>query len=217
MQLTVCKVQLNELLQKLSSLEVELEDRSHYCEELEATCLELQVQLESVSSKELQLDNEEQDENSFQTGWEIPADLPKIVVCQETILNDGEQLKSPTSAKESPVLDKVLSKSSDKTSTLHASLRDRILAEDGVVIDDPNSPQTKEIISTTEMKVSSILHSSSGPSFYEVKTNVTGAQLVIVPNKKRSGGISLLRKLLFRRKKGGNKKKSSLLRGRSPR
>ena len=45
-QLTVTKAKLNEVFQKLSSLEVELEDRSNCCEELEATCLELQLQLE---------------------------------------------------------------------------------------------------------------------------------------------------------------------------
>lgn len=45
-QLTVAKVRLNDVSQKVSSLEVELEDKRHCCEELEATCLELQLQLE---------------------------------------------------------------------------------------------------------------------------------------------------------------------------
>lgn len=45
-QLRVAKVELNEAHQKLSSLEVELEDKSHCCEKLEATCLELQLHLE---------------------------------------------------------------------------------------------------------------------------------------------------------------------------
>ena len=45
--LTVAKGKLNEILHKVSSLEVELEDKSHCCEELEATCLELQLQLET--------------------------------------------------------------------------------------------------------------------------------------------------------------------------
>lgn len=45
-QLTVTKVKLNEVSQKLSSLEVQLEDKNHCCEELEGTCLELQLQLE---------------------------------------------------------------------------------------------------------------------------------------------------------------------------
>lgn len=44
-QLSEAKVQMKEALQKVSFLEMELEDRSHYQEELEATCLELQLQL----------------------------------------------------------------------------------------------------------------------------------------------------------------------------
>lgn len=45
-QLTVTKAKLNEVLQKVSSLEVELEDKNQCREELETTCLELQLQLE---------------------------------------------------------------------------------------------------------------------------------------------------------------------------
>lgn len=45
-QLTVAKVKLSEVFQKLSSLEVELEYKNNCCEELEATCFELQLQLE---------------------------------------------------------------------------------------------------------------------------------------------------------------------------
>lgn len=45
-QLTVCRAELDEALQKLSSLEVELESRNNCCEDLESTCLELQLQLE---------------------------------------------------------------------------------------------------------------------------------------------------------------------------
>lgn len=45
-QLTVAKAKLNEVFQKFSSLEVELEDKNNSCEDLEATCLELQLQLE---------------------------------------------------------------------------------------------------------------------------------------------------------------------------
>lgn len=45
-QLTVSRAKLNEVFQKFSSLEVELEDKRNCLEELEATCLELQLQLE---------------------------------------------------------------------------------------------------------------------------------------------------------------------------
>ena len=45
-QLKEAKVELNKAHQKLSSLEMELENKKSCCEELEATCLELQIQLE---------------------------------------------------------------------------------------------------------------------------------------------------------------------------
>lgn len=45
-QLAVAKSKLNEVFQKFSSLEVELEEKNNCCEELESTCLELQLQLE---------------------------------------------------------------------------------------------------------------------------------------------------------------------------
>ncbi|KAH9621022.1 hypothetical protein KSS87_005305 [Heliosperma pusillum] len=51
-QLTVSKAKLHEILHKLSSLEVELDHRNNCCDELESTCLELQLQLETVSRKE---------------------------------------------------------------------------------------------------------------------------------------------------------------------
>ncbi|RRT77694.1 hypothetical protein B296_00028271 [Ensete ventricosum] len=52
-QLTVAKAELYEVRQKFSSLEVELEQKSNCCEELEATCLELQIQLERCHLRSL--------------------------------------------------------------------------------------------------------------------------------------------------------------------
>ncbi|KAL9238323.1 hypothetical protein vseg_012758 [Gypsophila vaccaria] len=51
-QLTVAKAKLNEILHRLSSLEIELDHRNNCCDELESTCLELQLQLETVSRKQ---------------------------------------------------------------------------------------------------------------------------------------------------------------------
>ncbi|PIA46188.1 hypothetical protein AQUCO_01500007v1 [Aquilegia coerulea] len=45
-QVNVVRVELNEVRQKFSSLEVELEERINSCHELETTCLEQQLQLE---------------------------------------------------------------------------------------------------------------------------------------------------------------------------
>lgn len=45
-QLSVTKAELNQLMQKLNSAEIELDSKSQCCEELEGTCLELQLQLQ---------------------------------------------------------------------------------------------------------------------------------------------------------------------------
>ncbi|KAF6168978.1 hypothetical protein GIB67_038475 [Kingdonia uniflora] len=45
-QLPNARVELNEACQKASSLDVKLEDKSTSCQELEATCLDLQLHLE---------------------------------------------------------------------------------------------------------------------------------------------------------------------------
>ncbi|XAR72915.1 hypothetical protein NMG60_11019721 [Bertholletia excelsa] len=136
-QLTVTKGKLNEVVQKLSSLEVELEDKNHCCEELEATCLELQLQLESVGNKEAPKDNVDQEERLLQTGWEITAASAKLAECQETILNLGKQLKALTSPRETILLSKVFSTNTattinNKKLAHRSSLRDQMLAEDGV-------------------------------------------------------------------------------------
>lgn len=82
-QLTVTRVKLNEAISKLSSLEVELEDRSHCCEELEGTCLELQLQLESITAKTTYVDGVDQEKGLQQTGWEITAASAKLAECQD--------------------------------------------------------------------------------------------------------------------------------------
>lgn len=199
-QLSVAKVQINEKNQKISALKVELEDRCHCCEELEATCLELQLQLASGGSdKDVENVDVEQEEKLLRTGWEITTASAKLAECQETIFSIGQQLKalaSPTQAAES---------TAEKKSRQHSCLRDHMVAEDGGDMEDPlSSPKTKEIISTMETK--------SPPSVVRVgscKSRVVPGALAIVPSKKRGNGIELLRKLLFR-KKGGSKKKKML-------
>ncbi|XP_024960146.1 filament-like plant protein 4 [Cynara cardunculus var. scolymus] len=196
-QLSVAKVQINEGGQKISALKVELEDRCHCCEELEATCLELQLQLASGrSDKDVENVDVEQEAKLLQTGWEITTASAKLAECQETIFSIGRQLKAlapPTEATES---------TTRKKSSQHSCLRDRMVAEDGGDMEDPlSSPKTKEIISTTETK--------SPPSVVRVgscKSRVVPGALAIVPSKKRGNGIDLLRKLLFRKKRGNKKK-----------
>ncbi|PSS29322.1 Filament-like plant protein [Actinidia chinensis var. chinensis] len=211
-QHTVAKLKLNEVLQKLSSLEVELEAKSHCCEELEATCLELQLQLESVSQKEVPKETTDQEERLLQTGWEITAASAKLAECQETILSLGKQLKSLASPHHTAVFNKVSTTAINNRKLSHqrSSLLDQMLAEDDAQAD--KSPKTKEIISTVEAKKSSFLHLVAPPEAYldpnhESHVTFVGCR-AIVPSKKRGGGVGLLRKLLLRRKRGSCKKTS---------
>ncbi|KAK9096983.1 hypothetical protein Sjap_022480 [Stephania japonica] len=134
-QLTVARVELNEARQKFSSLEVELEEKANSCQDLEATCLELQLQLErylqatfktnvqvlpslrnsnltfvnSVTKKDPPQCNGEQEGRQHKPDWEIAAASEKLAECQETILNLGKQLKALASPREAALLDKVIS------------------------------------------------------------------------------------------------------------
>ncbi|KAK1430313.1 hypothetical protein QVD17_12962 [Tagetes erecta] len=195
-KLSVAQVQINEANQNISALKVELEDRSHCCEELEATCLDLQLQLASVADKDATNVDVEHDAKVVQTGWEITAASAKLAECQETIFTIGRQLKALAPPPESAELTTI------KKSSQRSSLRDRIVAEDGGNMDDLlSSPKTKEIITATETKVPlPIIRVGS------CNSRVGPGALAIVSSKKRSKGTELLRKLLFRKKRGSSKK-----------
>lgn len=231
-QLTVAKAKLNEAFQKFSSLEVELEDKNNCCEELEATCLELQLQLESVA-KETPKYSMNQDEKQSPNGWEITTASIKLAECQETILHLGKQLKALASPREAVLFDKVFCNTSTavpatdcKILSKRSSLRDRMLAEDETKADILKSPKIKESISTADSQKQLVLyptcyHPSCAPSAL-VQTpgvrlgskregcNDAAAALAVVPGKKQ-GGFGLLRKLLMRRKKGSSKRSRSLV------
>ncbi|XP_042517334.1 filament-like plant protein 7 isoform X2 [Macadamia integrifolia] len=231
-QLTVARVELNGTRQKFSSLEAELEDKSNFCEELEATCLELQLQLESVTKEEIPKHNPNQEQKQLRTDWEITAASEKLAECQETILNLGKQLKALSSPREAILFDKVISTSDTpannktKNTTHRSSLLDQMLAEDDAEGDDLKSPKTKEIICSVEPPKVLSLPSNDSNSLYgpivpvetvetsssnEIKHKETTSAdaLAIVPVNKRGGGVGLLKKLLSRRKRG-NRKKASL-------
>ncbi|KAL8554543.1 hypothetical protein ACS0TY_002655 [Phlomoides rotata] len=209
-QLCVARAKLSELVQKLSSVEVELDNKSHHCEELEGTCLELQLQVESVRSNR-HSDNDENKEGVLQTELEITKATAKLAECEETILKLGKQLKTLGSAKELSVVDKVVDTRNNKLKQ-RSSLLDQMLCEDNAEVTDPDSPKTKEIISTTEANALvpagfSFPDGQVAPPTPYLGTkkelrNARAGALVIVPSKKRGGGgIGLLRKLLLRRKK----------------
>lgn len=231
-QLTVAKAKLNEVFQKFSSLEVELDDKNNCCEELETTCLELQLQLESVAKETPRYSTNEEGKQT-QNGWEITTASIKLAECQETILNLGKQLKALASPRDAAMFDKVFCNTSStaapttdvKKTNSRSSLRDRMLAEDDSKTEIPMSPGIKETTSTAETPKQFLLHSDSfnalrAPnvlvrtpeaylnSKYKGSNNSAGA-LAIVPSKKQ-GGFGLLKKLLLRRKKGSNKKSRPL-------
>ncbi|XP_043713400.1 filament-like plant protein 7 isoform X2 [Telopea speciosissima] len=232
--LTATMVELNEARQKFSSLEAELEERSNCCEELEAACLELQLQLESLTKNEIPKYNPNQEEKQLRTDWEITAASKKLAECQETILNLGKQLKALASPREDSFVDKIIPKTpattaNNKTKNIkhRSSLLDQMLAEDGAEGEDLNSPKTKEIICSVEPQKLLTLPANGSNSLCgplvpvetvealssnqkKDKTKITTADsLAIVPVKKRGGGAGLLKKLLSRKR--GKSKKASLL------
>ncbi|KAK9266199.1 hypothetical protein L1049_012532 [Liquidambar formosana] len=231
-QLSVAKVKLNKVLQRFSSLEVELEDKNNCCEDLEATCLELQLQLESAEKKEIPKYSIDQEEKPIQTGWELTTASVKLAECQETILNLGKQFKALSSPREAALFDKVFSTTGTMTTTANnknlskrSSLRDQMLAEDDSkveVLKSPKSPKIKEIV-CMDAQNPSVLPSDNcnalrtpnvlalPPKAYlgskhEGGTAAVGP-LAIVVSKKQGGGGGLLRRLL-RRRKGSNRKTS---------
>ncbi|CAL9002271.1 unnamed protein product [Prunus brigantina] len=221
-QLTVARVELSEARQKFSSLEVELENKYNCCEELEATCLELQLQLESVKKKSPNSDLNP-DERQAQNDWEIMAASEKLAECQETILNLGKQLKAMAAPKEAALFDKVITNPTDintlkakatcptpqKKLNQRSSLLDQMLAEDGAGIKDLMSPKTKEVNSnsTSTFGPNRVIEPLENILVLNGKyqdDNATVGSLAIVPGKKRGGG-SLWKKLVWR-KKGSSKK-----------
>ncbi|XP_031256684.1 filament-like plant protein 7 [Pistacia vera] len=230
-QLTVAKAKLSEVFQKFSSLEVELEYKNNCCEELEATCLELQLQLESVAKKETPKYGTNQEGKRSQNGWEITAASVKLAECQETILNLGKQLKALASPREAVLFDNVFSSTNSATTTAinkklnkRFSLRDQMIAEDGAKAEVVKSFHKKGTLSIEDVPKPSLLDSKDcnylhdpnalvhTPDTYRDSknkaSNTAASSLAIVPSKKR--GIGLLMKLLLRRKKGSSKKSKPL-------
>ncbi|XP_045813405.1 filament-like plant protein 7 isoform X2 [Trifolium pratense] len=223
-QLTIAQAKLNSIFQKFSSLEFELEDKKNSCEELEATCLELQLQLESIAKKESPTNDRCEAEKIYRTGWEITTASSKLAECQESIINIGKQLKALASSNETALLDKVVSTTSSmaipsqkKNLIKRTSLRNQMLAEDDGKEGTHESIETKEsknieveqrpalLLSEKESALETSQVQVNGPetSMTSEKNNRSNAigYLTIVPHKKQ-GGFDFLRKLFSRRKKG---------------
>ncbi|KAL9327645.1 hypothetical protein ACSQ67_002648 [Phaseolus vulgaris] len=91
------ETELQEANHRVLALEVELENKNQYCEELETRCVELQLQFESMTKKDNDIN---QKDEPLQTDWEITAASEKLAECQETILNLGKQLKALAAPKD---------------------------------------------------------------------------------------------------------------------
>lgn len=226
-QLNLTKSRLNDVSQKLASLEVEFEDKSHSCQELEGTCLELQLQLESITSKVIVNDNMNQEGKLLQTGWEIKAASVKLAECEAAILSLGSQLQGLTPSNGTSRANNVLytHKKCTKKLDRRFSLLDQMLSEDGDKVDSIKSPKARENSSATEglkeptfqRRCHSATTTSSNQQEHEEPylnpkeeggNVVKSGAMVVIPGKKRLGGFSFVRKLLLSRNQSSRKKTS---------
>ncbi|GMH14799.1 hypothetical protein Nepgr_016640 [Nepenthes gracilis] len=222
LQLSLTRIELNESRQNLLSQEAELDNKRNLCEELQARCLELQLQLESVNK----LDSKKhavEEEKQLRTEQEISAASEKLARCQETILNLGEQLKALASARDTTLLDKVKSSPTHSMATIteavtgnkrmnSRSLLDQMLAEDDDEAERPESLQTREITCNSDAHKSSILNNWKSEleglevtgKHMAVTTEAAVGSLAIVTRAEKNGGF--LKRLLWRKKKVNSKR-----------
>ncbi|XP_074564603.1 filament-like plant protein 7 [Curcuma longa] len=185
------------------TLEVELQEKSNCCEELDATCLELQLQIESVTSKETTPSYAMQlEEKQIQADCDIAEASKKLADCQETIVNLGKQLKALASPQDVPATAK---------SKHRLQLVDHMREEDQIMLQLPN---TKESISAEALKPPTAvasddqyLNKGSAKSFTnlsQVKSPTsnqiggTDTEVLMIAPKKQKGSGMFLRKLLLR-------------------
>ncbi|KAL1202856.1 Filament-like plant protein 7 [Cardamine amara subsp. amara] len=121
-KLNITKAKLNETQKKLSSLEVELDYRKNCCEELEGTCIELQLQLESVETQKQKQRNK--------NGCDIATASVKLSECQETITNLRKQLRALSTTETTSSTVKLLHKRSSLRETIEDDDNNRVTHED---------------------------------------------------------------------------------------
>lgn len=218
-QLTIARTKLNDIFQKFSSLEVELEGKNISCEELEATCLELQLQLESIVKKESPTPGRDEMEKIYRTGWEITTASSKLADCQGTIVNLGTQLKALALSSEASLFERIMAINPTQQKKLirRSSLRSQMQAEDETKAGILMAPQMEENKTSKDVKKSPIFDHSGNSSFLgginvkvgEPKKDLTSEQddrnatkgaKAIVKSKKQ-GAFDFLRKLLLRKMK----------------
>ncbi|KAG6484302.1 hypothetical protein ZIOFF_061104 [Zingiber officinale] len=196
-QLSVVKAELKEAHGKFLSLEVELEEKNNCCEELEATCLDLQLQIESALPKETPKLVLQQEEKRIEADCDIAAASAKLAACQETIINLGKQLKVLASPRDAPLFDKVISSPATVKSKRRLQLIDHMRAAEDQT--EPESPNTKEIICTEVPKAATAYGSTR--SMMNLSPEKSEKGVLTVAPKKQKGRGGFLRKLLLQRRK----------------
>ncbi|KAF9603007.1 hypothetical protein IFM89_033634 [Coptis chinensis] len=214
-QLSVARKELNVACENFVSLELELENKINRCQELETTCIELQLQLDSVTRREDQRYNADQVDGQLQTDWEITAASEKLAECQETVLNLGKQLKALSSPKETTIFHNGISTSpATATRNRRCTLLDQMLYEDNAKFDelyeDKPPSITQDIVCTNNVDPpkslahpTDVLITRCGLNS-QVKAG-SGQAVAIVPST-RCSGVSLLRKIVFGRRRESSKK-----------
>ncbi|KAM7250788.1 hypothetical protein ACFE04_022671 [Oxalis oulophora] len=225
--LSLALAELNEASHKISTMKVELEDKSNSYEELEAKCLDLQLQLESLTNRETSSELKQEEKplkssmeliDSFITTelisefiysltWqdlEISAASEKLAECQETILNLGKQLKALASSRDAPLFDKV---NSIPTTTMDATI--------AITPGWPMNKLTHQGSSLLDRMIAEDDAKSKGDESPNAKNGDNGTKrsgkdvavnsLAIVPRKK-ARNVSLWRKLLLRKRKSFSSK-----------
>ncbi|PIA56550.1 hypothetical protein AQUCO_00700710v1 [Aquilegia coerulea] len=193
-QLMDAKNELNVACQNTLSLELELENKINRCQELETTCITLQLQLDR----------------------EITAASEKLAECQETILTLSKQLKAFASPKETTLLVKgnhrcsLLEKMlSEDNANLEHYISPR-KTETMCTMVDPvkllaNPSDVPTIACDLNFKVKSQeRYLCSNETKCTAKAAAVQAVTIVPSN--RCGGVNMLRKIMLRRRRDNGKK-----------
>lgn len=188
-QLTAARVETSECCEKLSLLEDELDNKNMVCEELEASCLDLQLQLESMKQNETLRYGQYSEERQLQNDLEITSASEKLAECQETIFNLGRQLQamgSPTAASKVTVTsNSITTMGCKKKSSQRTSLLDKLLAEDSAGRRYPGSPTAKEVLCTSNSPT--VVDSTSGSTF-GLENTINSSEISLKTNDIRHQG-----------------------------
>ncbi|KAL8152059.1 hypothetical protein V2J09_021867, partial [Rumex salicifolius] len=188
MQLSVAKIQLDDASEKLLSLQAESEYKTKHSEELKARCNELQIQLESTTSMDIENVCSNVDGKQLQTNWDVTSASEKLAQCQETIFSLGKQLNAMQECQE--------------TIAPRTSLLDKLLEEDNSESrDTPLKPPPGFIKGNINPTFESDWNGQSiGESGFRALPLVPMKKKKKKKKKQRNAG--LLKKLVWRKRKG---------------